>query len=104
MIAGGDAPDEVVDAVRAQLPAGETATNGKSIRGDLHLTALEEIQKGLKALDLMKIIEGKQALGRKEATKNLGEHKVGESAARPDYPVLEDAACSSTVTRTSWSY
>lgn len=44
------------------------------------LTMSEEIQKGLKALDLMKIIEGKQALGRKEATKNLGEHKVSSAS------------------------
>lgn len=79
MIAGGDAPDEIVDIVRSQLAPGDTATDGLCHGASLMLICLwclEEIQRGLKALDLMKIIEGKQALGRKEGTKNLGEHKV----------------------------
>lgn len=41
---------------------------------------LAAIRKALKAVDMMKILEGKQALGNKQNTKDLGEHKVGCSS------------------------
>ena len=39
-------------------------------------TRTDEIRKALKAVDLMKILDGQVALGSKSGTKDLGEHKV----------------------------
>jgi glycylpeptide N-tetradecanoyltransferase len=36
----------------------------------------EEIRRALKAMDLLKVLEGKEALGNKSNTKDIGEHKV----------------------------
>ncbi len=36
----------------------------------------DDIRKALKAVDLMKILDGQVALGNKSGTKDLGEHKV----------------------------
>ena len=36
----------------------------------------DEIRRALKAVDLMKILDGQKALGNKSNTKQLGEHKV----------------------------
>ena len=36
----------------------------------------EDIKKALRAIDLMKILDGQVALGNKSNSKNLGEHKV----------------------------
>jgi hypothetical protein len=40
------------------------------------LLVLEEIRKALKAMNLLKVLEGKEALGNKSNTKDIGEHKV----------------------------
>ncbi|WVQ73551.1 glycylpeptide N-tetradecanoyltransferase [Cryptococcus sp. DSM 104548] len=71
-IATGNAPQEVVEAVRGNMDAGEgqAATD-------------EEIRRALKAADLMKILEGKMALGNKSGTKNLGEHKFWKTQPVP---------------------
>lgn len=37
---------------------------------------IDEIKRALKAMDLMKILDGQVALGNKSNSKNLGEHKV----------------------------
>ena len=37
---------------------------------------VDEIRKALKAMNLLKILEGKEALGNKSNTKDIGEHKV----------------------------
>ncbi len=39
----------------------------------------EEIRKALKAVDLMKLLDGQVALGGKSGSKNLGEHKVSKN-------------------------
>jgi hypothetical protein len=54
---------------------------------------VEEIRKALKAMDLIKILEGKQALGNKSNTKDIGEHKVRPLSVHAfvgsnPYPVL----------------
>lgn len=90
-IAAGQAPQEVIDAVRGQMDSSDNkaATDGKfcSPSSTCHVPhpilwltkrlAVEEIRRALKAADLMKILDGKMALGNKSGTKNLGEHKVG---------------------------
>ena len=40
----------------------------------------DEIRKALKAVDLMKVLDGQIALGNKSGTKALGEHKVNNFA------------------------
>lgn len=37
---------------------------------------VDEIKKALKAIDLMKILDGQVALGNKSGTKAIGDHKV----------------------------
>lgn len=39
-------------------------------------TALDEIRKALKAIDLMKMLDGQVAVGNKSNAKVIGEHKV----------------------------
>ncbi|RSH90742.1 glycylpeptide N-tetradecanoyltransferase [Saitozyma podzolica] len=61
----GAAPQELVDQIRENMePAEQNAATD------------EEIRKALKAVDLMKILDGQVALGGKSGTKALGEHKV----------------------------
>ncbi|KIR25687.1 glycylpeptide N-tetradecanoyltransferase [Cryptococcus deuterogattii LA55] len=71
-IATGQAPQEVVDAVRGQMDSSDSmaATD-------------EEIRRALKAADLMRILDGKMALGNKSGTKNLGEHKFWKTQPVP---------------------
>jgi glycylpeptide N-tetradecanoyltransferase len=40
------------------------------------LLLTEEIRKALKAMNLLKVLEGKEALGNISNTKDIGEHKV----------------------------
>jgi hypothetical protein len=40
------------------------------------LIVAEDIRKALKAVDLMKILDGQTALGNKSNSKTIGEHKV----------------------------
>nr|XP_018261940.1 glycylpeptide N-tetradecanoyltransferase [Kwoniella dejecticola CBS 10117]OBR84098.1 glycylpeptide N-tetradecanoyltransferase [Kwoniella dejecticola CBS 10117] len=74
-IATGQAPQQVIDAVREQMDPQES-----------NAATDEEIQKALKAADLMKILEGKMALGNKSNTKNLGEHKFWKTQPVPQFP------------------
>ncbi|WWD18827.1 glycylpeptide N-tetradecanoyltransferase [Kwoniella shandongensis] len=71
-IATGQAPQQVIDAVRENMDP-----------GDSNAATDEEIRKALKAADLMKILEGKMALGNKSGTKNLGEHKFWKTQPVP---------------------
>ncbi|WVR06681.1 glycylpeptide N-tetradecanoyltransferase [Kwoniella sp. DSM 27419] len=73
-IAKGEAPQQVVDAVREQMDPQEGA-----------VATDEEIRKALKAADLMKILEGKLALGNKAGTKDLGEHKFWKTQPVPQF-------------------
>ncbi|WVF69076.1 glycylpeptide N-tetradecanoyltransferase [Kwoniella sp. CBS 6097] len=73
-IAKGEAPQQVVDAVREQMDPQEGAA-----------ATDEEIRKALKAADLMKILEGKLALGNKAGTKDLGEHKFWKTQPVPQF-------------------
>ena len=47
------------------------------------LFVVEEIRKALKAMNLLKVLEGKEALGNKSNTKDIGEHKVRPPPPRP---------------------
>ncbi|KAK6907909.1 glycylpeptide N-tetradecanoyltransferase [Kwoniella mangroviensis CBS 8886] len=80
-IATGQAPQQVIDAVREQMDPQEsnTATD-------------EEIQKALKAADFMKILEGKVALGNKSNSKDLGEHKFWKTQPVPQFPTSSSGA------------
>jgi hypothetical protein len=40
------------------------------------LTSTEDIKKALKAIDLMKILDGQVAVGNKSNSRTIGEHKV----------------------------
>ncbi|KAK8864148.1 glycylpeptide N-tetradecanoyltransferase [Kwoniella newhampshirensis] len=71
-IATGQAPQQVIDAVRENMDPGDSTA-----------ATDEEIRKALKAADLMKILEGKMALGNKSGTKNLGEHKFWKTQPVP---------------------
>ncbi|OXG11802.1 glycylpeptide N-tetradecanoyltransferase [Cryptococcus neoformans Ze90-1] len=71
-IATGQAPQEVIDAVRGQMDS-----------SDNKAATDEEIRRALKAADLMKILDGKMALGNKSGTKNLGEHKFWKTQPVP---------------------
>nr|ODO02369.1 glycylpeptide N-tetradecanoyltransferase [Cryptococcus depauperatus CBS 7855] len=71
-IATGKASDEIINVVREHMDPAESrdATD-------------EEIRRALKAADLMKILDGKMALGNKSGTKNLGEHKFWKTQPVP---------------------
>ncbi|EAL17377.1 hypothetical protein CNBN0070 [Cryptococcus deneoformans B-3501A] len=71
-IATGQAPQEVINAVRGQMDS-----------SDSKAATDEEIRRALKAADLMKILDGKIALGNKSGTKNLGEHKFWKTQPVP---------------------
>ncbi|KIR32095.1 glycylpeptide N-tetradecanoyltransferase [Cryptococcus deuterogattii MMRL2647] len=71
-IATGQAPQEVVDAVRGQMDSSDSMS-----------ATDEEIRRALKAADLMRILDGKMALGNKSGTKNLGEHKFWKTQPVP---------------------
>jgi hypothetical protein len=43
----------------------------------------EEIRKALKAMNLLKVLEGKEAVGNKSNTKDIGEHKVSRTGSFP---------------------
>ncbi|ORX37031.1 Myristoyl-CoA:protein N-myristoyltransferase, N-terminal domain-domain-containing protein [Kockovaella imperatae] len=70
-IASGSAPQQVVDAVRNEMDGG-----GKEVTD-------EEIKKALRAVDLMKLLDGQVALGNKSNTKALGEHKFWNTQPVP---------------------
>jgi hypothetical protein len=90
-ISSGSVPSELVNQVQAQLvndtPAGAAPPT----------ISEKEIKKALQAVDLIKLLEGKQALGNTSNTKDLGEHKfwktqpviqtVPSSAAESEGPI-----------------
>ncbi|WRT66752.1 glycylpeptide N-tetradecanoyltransferase [Kwoniella shivajii] len=80
-ITTGQAPQQVIDAVREQMDPQEASA-----------ATDEEIQKALKAADLMKILDGKLALGNKSNTKNLGEHKFWKTQPVPQFPTSSSRA------------
>ena len=67
-------------------PSDQAATDGQPTvfhcAGLLILDRSEEIKKALRAVDLMKLLDGQMAVGNKSNTKNLGEHKVGRGTRR----------------------
>ncbi|KAL7420444.1 glycylpeptide N-tetradecanoyltransferase [Cryptotrichosporon argae] len=73
-LATGSAPQELIDVVRENMDPADQQV------GD------EEIRKALKAVDLMKLLEGQSALGRKSNTKALGEHKFWKTQPVPQFP------------------
>lgn len=78
-IATGGAPQELIDAVRDNMDASEQgATDGqpKPLYTGALADGIDDIKKALKAVDLMKMLDGQIALGNKSNSKNLGEHKV----------------------------
>lgn len=64
------------------------------------LNRVDEIKRALKAIDLMKILDGQVALGNKSNSKNLGEHKVRigirDLFDELTWPVLEHPTCTPT--------
>ena len=79
-IATGGAPQELIDAVRDGMdPSEQGATDGESTILTNPSSQPDEIKKALKAMDLMKMLDGQVALGNKSNSKNLGEHKVSFS-------------------------
>ncbi|GFZ50470.1 Glycylpeptide N-tetradecanoyltransferase [Saitozyma sp. JCM 24511] len=76
----GAAPQELVDQIRENMePAEQNAATD------------EEIRKALKAVDLMKILDGQVALGGKSGTKALGEHKFWKTQPVPQLPGPDSA-------------
>jgi hypothetical protein len=89
-------PDALVDAVKKEMQKNQRVQPGEIDEGALSsiisvslvylggkslislalLLVLEEIRKALKAMNLLKVLEGKEALGNKSNTKDIGEHKV----------------------------
>ncbi|KAK1925924.1 Glycylpeptide N-tetradecanoyltransferase [Papiliotrema laurentii] len=79
-IATGGAPQELIDAVRDNMDASEQGATD------------EDIKKALKAIDLMKILEGQVALGNKSNSKNLGEHKFWNTQPVPQLPTASSSS------------
>lgn len=83
-ISSGSVPSELVNQVQAQLvndtPAGAAPPT----------ISEKEIKKALQAVDLIKLLEGKQALGNTSNTKDLGEHKFWKTQ-----PVIQTVPSSS---------
>ncbi|KAK4687496.1 glycylpeptide N-tetradecanoyltransferase, partial [Tremellales sp. Uapishka_1] len=74
IITTGQAPQEIVDVIRENMqPDAPQATD-------------EEIRRALKAMDLMKILDGKAAIGNKIGTKDVGEHKFWQTQPVPQLP------------------
>lgn len=67
-------PSEVITSIRNQILEEQGTDEGIND---------EDIKKALKAADLMKILEGKLALGNKSNTKDLGEHKFWKTQPVP---------------------
>ncbi|KAH8087475.1 Glycylpeptide N-tetradecanoyltransferase, partial [Filobasidium floriforme] len=72
---GGNVPDELVDAVKREMQQ-NPATQSAQVDD-------EEIRRALKAMDLLKVLEGKEALGNKSNTKDIGEHKFWKTQPVP---------------------